>query len=89
MFTSASRSNGSSRCCERLRNGVGVNKSGEAIFVISESGVTLHEFATLFRDRLDCPNALYFDGSVSSLHAPELKRSDSFRLLGPIVGVVE
>jgi uncharacterized protein YigE (DUF2233 family) len=72
-----------------VRNGVGVTKSGEAIFVISESGVTLHEFATLFRDRLECPNALYFDGSVSSLHAPALDRSDSFRLLGPIVGVVE
>ena len=72
-----------------IRNGVGITKSGEAIFAISEHGVTLHEFATLFRDRLDCPDALYFDGSVSSLHAPQLKRSDDFRLLGPIVAVVE
>jgi uncharacterized protein YigE (DUF2233 family) len=72
-----------------VRNGVGVAKSGEVLFAISESSVTLHEFATLFRDRLGCPNALYFDGSVSSLHAPSLKRSDAFQRMGPIVGVVE
>jgi uncharacterized protein YigE (DUF2233 family) len=72
-----------------VRNGVGVAKSGEVFFAISESGVTLHEFATLFRDRLGCPDALYFDGSVSSLYAPALKRRDAFNRLGPIVGVVE
>ncbi len=72
-----------------VRNGVGVTESGEVIFAISESGVTLYEFAALFRDELHCPNALYFDGSVSSLHAPALRRSDAFRRLGPIVGVVE
>lgn len=72
-----------------VRNGVGVTKNGMPVFVISEGAVTLFEFATLFRDRLGCPNALYFDGSVSSLHAPALKRSDSLHWLGPVVGVVE
>jgi uncharacterized protein YigE (DUF2233 family) len=73
----------------RVRNGVGVTASGMPVFVISESAVTLFEFASLFRDRLACPNALYFDGTVSSLHAPALHRSDSLHRLGPIIGVVE
>lgn len=72
-----------------IRNGVGVTKSGEVVFAISDRSVTLYEFATLFRDHLECPDALYFDGSVSSLHAPALHRSDDFRTLGPVVGVVE
>lgn len=72
-----------------LRNGVGVPSSGVALFVISEGRVNFHEFATLFRDKLQCEDALYLDGSISSLHAPELKRSDSRMDLGPIIGVTE
>jgi uncharacterized protein YigE (DUF2233 family) len=78
-----------SQTSRRLRNGVGVTASGAPIFVISDSYVTLFEFASLFRDKLGCPNALYFDGSVSSLHAPALGRSDALHRLGPVIGVVE
>lgn len=70
-----------------MRNGVGVTKEGEVIFAISETPVNFHEFATYFRDVLKCPDALYLDGSVSSLYAPELKRSDAHHNLGPIIGV--
>ena len=45
--------------------------------------------ATLFRDVLKTPNALYFDGTISRLHAPALGRSDIGFRMGPIVGVVE
>lgn len=70
-----------------FRNGVGVTPSGKAIFVISEEPVNFEEFARLFRDQLDCPNALFLDGTVCSLHALELKRSD-FRIdLGPLIGI--
>ena len=72
-----------------IRNGVGVRADGRVFFAISEEEVNFHEFATLFRDALKCPNALYFDGSVSSLHAPALKQSDKLIDLGPILGVVE
>lgn len=72
-----------------IRNGVGVMSDGMPVFAISETAVTLYEFARFFRDRLGCSDALYFDGSVSSLHAPALDRSDSLQRLGPIIGTTE
>lgn len=74
-----------------IRNGVGTTADGRrAIFAISDSAVTFFEFGTLFRDHLNVPNALYFDGNVSRLRAPDLGRSGSgFTPLGPIIGVVE
>jgi len=58
-------------------------------FVISEEPVSFHAFATFFRDRLRCAEALYLDGSISSLYTGELGRSDHSRDLGPIIAVVE
>lgn len=73
-----------------IRNGVGTAASGDtAVFVISNEPVTFHEFGTLFKDVFKTPNALYFDGNVSRIHAPALGRSDPGFRLGPIVGVVE
>ncbi len=74
-----------------IRNGVGTSDDGlMATFVISETPVTFHEFGRLFRDHLDLRNALYFDGNVSRLRAPDLGRNDTgFAPLGPIIGVVE
>ena len=69
----------------KIRNGVGVRGTSTAFFVISEEPVTFTEFAKMFRDDLKCRNALYFDGSISSLYAPSVNRSDSFMRLGPIV----
>lgn len=71
-----------------VRNGVGV-ADGKAIFVISNVPVTFHEFATYFRDTLHCKNALYLDGSISSLFSSALGRADAAAPLGPILGVVE
>lgn len=73
---------------EKIRNGVGVKDGHIVVFVISEEPVTFYQFATLFRDRLACPDALYLDGSVSSLYIPALNRDDGLTPLGPIVGVV-
>lgn len=69
------------------RNGVGSPDPHTLVFAISENGVNFHSFARLFRDHLGCPNALFLDGSISSLHAPELSRSDGFFELGPIVAL--
>ena len=71
----------------KLRNGVCVNDGTKVEFVISDSFVTFYEFASFFRDVLGCKNALFLDGSVSSLYAPELGRSDFLARLGPMVGV--
>ena len=72
-----------------LRNGVGVPSPDVAVFVISEDPVNFHEFATFFRDRLGCSDALFLDGVISSLYAPALKRNDFHRDLGPIFAVTE
>jgi len=70
------------------RNGVGVTNEGEALFVISRQKVNFDELARFFRDELKTPNALFLDGSISSLYAPEMKREDWWHPMGPIVGVV-
>ncbi len=73
---------------EKVRNGVGVSDGGGVVFAIADEPVTFDAFARLFRDGLGCRNALFLDGSVSSLYAPELKRDDELGPIGPIVGVV-
>lgn len=72
-----------------LRNGVGTSADGQrVVFAISRNLVTFHEFASLFRDTLGLPNALYLDGKVSRLYAPQIGRDDPGFWLGPIVGIV-
>jgi prepilin-type processing-associated H-X9-DG protein len=70
------------------RNGVGVVDEQTVVFAISEGYVNFHDFARFFRDHLGAANALYLDGSISSLYAPEAERADWFYSMGPIVGVV-
>jgi uncharacterized protein YigE (DUF2233 family) len=72
----------------KVRNGVGVKDGDTAFFVISEGAVTFTDFARLFRDKLGTPNALFLDGSVSSLSAPGVDRT-GFRSLGPMIGAFE
>lgn len=72
-----------------FRNGVGVPSPDVAIFANSEDPVNFHEFATFFRDILRCPNALFLDGTINSLHSVELKRSDFRMDLGPIIGITD
>jgi uncharacterized protein YigE (DUF2233 family) len=68
-----------------MRNGVGVAAGGKALFVMSEDPVSLGKLGRFFRDRLKTRNALYFDGSVSSLWSPADGRLDDFTELGPII----
>jgi uncharacterized protein YigE (DUF2233 family) len=70
------------------RNGVGVAEDGRAIFAISNDAVNFHAFARYFRDIVGVKNALFLDGSVSRLYAPELDRDDIGFPIGPIIGVV-
>ncbi|WP_039018900.1 phosphodiester glycosidase family protein [Halocynthiibacter namhaensis] len=78
--------NGTSRY---IRNGVGTSADGmRAVFAISNERVNFHDFATLFRDHLELPNALYFDGKVSRMYDSERGRSDFGFSVGAIVGTV-
>ena len=74
----------------KRRNGVGVSADGDKVhFAISDGAVTFYDFAALFRDRLDTPNALFLDGQVSRLYATDIQRNEAGSDMGPIVGVVE
>lgn len=73
----------------QIRNGVGILLDGRVAFAISNNPVRFHDFATLFRDRLQSKNALFLDGSISSLHAPEIRRHDRDAVMGTIVAVVK
>lgn len=73
----------------KIRNGVGVTKNGEVVFAISEGPINFHDFARLFRDQYDCPNALFFDGSLSGLYGKDVGQRGGFLPLGPMVGAYE
>lgn len=68
-----------------VRNGVGIGPDGAPVFVISERAVSFGKFARLFAGPLKSREALYFDGSVSSLWDPANGRMDSFSGLGPML----
>lgn len=51
----------------KWRSGVCARNSNEVVFVVSTAPVNFHAFATLFRDKLDCRNALYLDGTLSQI----------------------
>ena len=72
----------------KIRNGVGMRDRHTAVFAISSRPVTFGAFARLFRDELGCENALFLDGSVSSLYAPSLNRSDGWLPMGPMIGAL-
>lgn len=72
----------------KIRNGVAVLGEREVVFVLTETPVNFHEFAIFFRDGVGARDALFLDGTISSLHRPAEGRSDARYPLGPILGVV-
>ena len=73
----------------KIRNGVGL-KDQSLYFVISNTPVTFHQFATFFKDKLKTPNALYLDGSISTAYIPQLQRhTRTHRNLGPILAYID
>jgi uncharacterized protein YigE (DUF2233 family) len=71
----------------KIRNGVGVLDDHSAMFVISNDPVGFYEFASLFKDQLGVKNALFLDGSVSSLFSKDGGGVGGYIPLGPMVGV--
>lgn len=71
-----------------IRNGVGVDASGKAHFVISGGDISFGQLARYFRDEVKAANALYLDGQVSSLWNPATARQDKGRV-GPIIVVTK
>ncbi|MDQ3075264.1 MAG: phosphodiester glycosidase family protein [Pseudomonadota bacterium] len=70
-----------------VRNAVGIGPNGVPLFVISVEAVSFGKLARFYRDRLNVREALYLDGSVSSMWDPANGRMDSLVELGPIAVV--
>lgn len=76
---------------KHIRNGVGVDTQGRVVFAISNAPTNFYDFATLFKDKLGCPNALYLDGTISEMYAPELNRYGGWpwRKFTTMIGITE
>ena len=72
----------------KIRNGVGI-RNNKLYFVISKNSVSFYRFAQFFQRNLKVEQALYLDGSISSLYVQKNKRNDQLFEMGPIVGSVE
>ncbi|GGZ10682.1 hypothetical protein GCM10011614_27030 [Novosphingobium colocasiae] len=72
---------------EKIRNAVGVDDRGQAHFVISDEPVSFGLLARMMRDHCKTPNALFLDGTVSSLWDPATGRLDAQFPLGPLIVV--
>jgi uncharacterized protein YigE (DUF2233 family) len=52
----------------KWRSGVCAPEPGKVVFAVSTAPVNFHTFATLFRDKLGCRDALYLDGTLSQIY---------------------
>lgn len=71
----------------KIRNGVGI-KNNSLYFVISHKPLSFYDFAKIFKDDLAIDQALYLDGTVSSIYLSEQDRYTQRAKLGPIVALV-
>ncbi|WP_334474601.1 phosphodiester glycosidase family protein, partial [Acinetobacter pittii] len=73
---------------KKIRNGVGI-RDNKLYFVISKNRVNFYNFAEFFQRNLKVEQALYLDGSISSLYMQKNNRNDQQFQMGPIVGWVD
>jgi uncharacterized protein YigE (DUF2233 family) len=52
----------------KWRSGVCAKTPHAVVFAVSESPVSFHAFARVFRDDLGCRDALYLDGTLSRIY---------------------
>lgn len=74
------------------RSGVGICSDDSIRFAISEDAVNFYDFASLFRNGLKCPNALFLDGGGGvGFYNPAMGRNDIswHGGYGPVVGFIE
>ncbi len=71
-----------------VRNGVCVLENGQIIFAVSRREINFYDFAAFFKNA-GCRNALYLDGFVSRMYAPEANISQTDGNFGVIIGIIE
>lgn len=72
---------------KNIRNGVGIIDSMRVVFVVSNQRVNFYDFASLFKEKYGCRNALYLDGAISETYLPELARLQLGGNFGPMIGI--
>jgi uncharacterized protein YigE (DUF2233 family) len=70
-----------------IRNGVGVTADKKIVFAISNVPVNFYDFATLFKEKFNCTNALYLDGAISKMYLPQANRLQLEGELGPMIAI--
>ncbi len=73
---------------KKIRNGVGI-RDNKLYFVISKNRVNFYNFAKFFQGNLKVEQALYLDGSISSLYMQKNNQNDQQFQMGPMVGWVD
>lgn len=58
---------------KKTRSGVGKINDSTVVFIISLKPVNFYDFASVFKNKFKCKNALYLDGVISRMYAPEIK----------------
>jgi len=71
-----------------VRNGVGILKNGNIVFVMSKKEINFYNFASIFKE-LGCIKALYLDGFVSRTYYPDKKWIQKDGDFGVMIGVTE
>lgn len=72
-----------------IRSGVGILDKNRVVFVISNQQVNFYDFASVFKEKLKCQQALYLDGAISEMYLPEVGRLDDGGNFGPIIGITK
>lgn len=52
----------------KIRNGVGINKEGNAVFLLSQQPVNFYDFACYAKTKLNIEQLLYLDGTISHMY---------------------
>lgn len=71
-----------------IRNGVGILKNGDLLFVMSKKEINFYNLAEFFKNS-GCKDALYLDGYVSRTYLPEKKWIQKDGNFGIMIGVTE
>lgn len=72
----------------RIRSGVCTLDEGKkVIFVVTEDRVNFYEFASYFKEQLQCQNALYLDGTLARMYIGNRIYGASFWQAKPLVGI--
>jgi uncharacterized protein YigE (DUF2233 family) len=72
-----------------IRNGVGIINEHTVVFVISEDGINFYEFASFFKDKMKCIDALYLDGAISGMYVKPTRDSDIHMRYGCMIGHIK